>query len=52
MEKAYSGDADGTGIGLYLVNKFIQQYEGEIRIEDNSPRGTVVRLGFVPAARS
>jgi signal transduction histidine kinase len=51
-EKAYSGDADGTGIGLYLVNKFMQQYEGEIRIEDNSPRGTVVRLGFVPAARS
>ncbi len=50
MEKAYSGDADGTGIGLYLVNKFMQQYEGEIRIEDNSPRGTVVRLGFVPAA--
>lgn len=51
-EKAYSGDADGTGIGLYLVNKFMQQYGGEIRIEDNSPRGTVVRLGFVPAARS
>ena len=51
-EKAYSGDADGTGIGLYLVNKFMQQYEGEIRIEDNSPHGTVVRLGFVPAARS
>ena len=49
-EKAYSGDADGTGIGLYLVNKFMQQYEGEIRIEDNLPRGTVVRLGFVPAA--
>ncbi|MBS3761161.1 MAG: hybrid sensor histidine kinase/response regulator [Halodesulfurarchaeum sp.] len=50
MEKAYSGDADGTGVGLYLVNKFMQQYEGEIRIEDSSPRGTVVRLGFVPAA--
>jgi signal transduction histidine kinase len=49
-EKAYSGDADGTGIGLYLVNKFMQQYDGEIRIEDNSPRGTVVRLGFIPAA--
>ncbi len=49
-EKAYSGDADGTGIGLYLVTKFIQQYEGEIRIEDSSPRGTVVKLGFVPAA--
>jgi len=52
IEKAYSGDADGTGIGLYLVNKFMQQYDGEIRIEDNSPRGTVVRLGFVPAVRA
>jgi signal transduction histidine kinase len=49
MEKAYSGDADGTGIGLYLVNKFMKQYGGEVRIENNSPRGTVVRLGFVPA---
>jgi signal transduction histidine kinase len=51
-EKAYSSDVDGTGIGLYLVNKFMEQYEGEIQIEDNSPRGTVVKLGFVPAARS
>jgi signal transduction histidine kinase len=50
MEKAYSSDADGTGIGLYLVKQFMNQYDGVVRIEDNTPRGTVVKLGFVPAS--
>jgi signal transduction histidine kinase len=49
-KKAYSGDADGTGIGLFLVKKFMNQYEGEVRIENNSPCGTIVRLGFLPAS--
>ena len=50
MENAYLGNGDATGIGLYLVTKFMHQYEGMVRIENNAPRGTVVRLGFVPAA--
>ena len=44
-----AGGVDETHTGLYLVNKFITQYGGEVRIEDDSPEGTVVRLGFVPA---
>ena len=50
MEKAYSSDADGAGIGLYLVKQFMNQYDGVVRIEDNTPRGAVVKLGFVPAS--
>jgi sensor histidine kinase regulating citrate/malate metabolism len=50
MEKAYSSDADGTGIGLYLVKQFMNQYDGVVRIKDNTPRGAVVKLGFVPAS--
>lgn len=40
------GEAASTGQGLYLVKKLVERYGGEIRVEDNSPRGAVfvVRL--------
>ncbi|CAI50394.1 sensor box histidine kinase [Natronomonas pharaonis DSM 2160] len=34
-------DSDGTGLGLYLVDTLIDRYDGEIRVEDNDPRGAV-----------
>ena len=34
-------DSDGTGIGLYLVEKLVTSYGGTISIEENSPTGTV-----------
>jgi PAS domain S-box-containing protein len=39
-------ESPGTGIGLYLVRTLVDQYGGEIRVEDNEPRGAVfaVRL--------
>jgi PAS domain S-box-containing protein len=35
-------DSEGTGLGLYLVQSLVDQYGGEVWIEDNEPRGTVV----------
>lgn len=34
-----SGPTGNTGLGLYIVKKTIDRYGGEIRVEDNKPRG-------------
>ena len=36
----------GTGLGLYIVKRFVEIYEGEISISDNQPSGTVFTLSF------
>jgi len=33
-------ESDGTGIGLYLVEGLVAQFGGDVRVEDNEPRGT------------
>jgi PAS domain S-box-containing protein len=37
-------DSPGTGIGLYLVQTLIDQYDGRVWIEDNDPRGAVFKI--------
>ncbi len=32
----------GTGLGLYLVRSLVDHYGGEVWVEENEPRGTVV----------
>jgi signal transduction histidine kinase len=34
----------GLGLGLYVVKKTVERYGGDVRIESNSPRGTVIVL--------
>ncbi len=34
----------GTGLGLYLTSKIIQQYKGAIIVRDNTPKGTVFEI--------
>ncbi|WP_435095335.1 PAS domain-containing protein [Halorubrum sp. N11] len=34
-------ESGGTGVGLYLVKTLVDRYEGEIRVEDNEPTGSV-----------
>lgn len=34
-------DSPGTGIGLYLVETLLDQYDGDVWIEDNEPEGSV-----------
>lgn len=43
------GVGTGTGLGLALARSIVTRYGGEVRIEDNEPRGTVVVLGLKPA---
>jgi PAS domain S-box-containing protein len=37
-------DSAGSGLGLYLVNTLIEQYDGEVWVEDNDPEGAVFKL--------
>jgi PAS domain S-box-containing protein len=34
-------DSPGTGMGLYFVDTLVDQYGGDVRIEDNDPDGAV-----------
>jgi K+-sensing histidine kinase KdpD len=39
----------GTGLGLYLTSKIIQQYKGSISVRDNTPAGTVFEITVAAA---
>lgn len=39
----------GTGLGLYLTAKIIEQYKGSVLVRDNTPKGTVFEIA-VPVA--
>jgi PAS domain S-box-containing protein len=39
---------EGTGLGLYLVSKFIQAHEGSVKIDSTPGEGTTVMLRFPP----
>ena len=42
FEKGNKGaESPGSGIGLYLVDRLVSQYNGEIWVEDNDPTGAV-----------
>lgn len=34
----------GTGLGLYIVKRFVEIHKGKISIEPNQPQGTVVKV--------
>lgn len=34
----------GTGLGLYLTSKIVQQYKGAILVRDNTPHGSVFEI--------
>lgn len=39
-------ESAGTGLGLYLVDRLVERYDGDVWISDNTPDGTVVNLTF------
>ena len=43
-EGFFYGEKGNTGLGLYIVRKVVERYGGEIRVEDNDPRGTVFTI--------
>ncbi len=40
------GSSSGSGLGLYIVKRLVERYNGRVWVEDNKPTGTVfvVRL--------
>ena len=34
-------ESPGTGVGLYLVHMLVEQYGGEVWVQDNDPTGAV-----------
>ena len=46
-------ESGGSGIGLYLVNTLVENYGGDVWVEDNDPRGAifVVRLPMAESSR-
>ena len=43
------GRTGRSGLGLYIVRKMVERYGGDVRVEDNRPRGStfVIRLRVV-----
>ena len=37
-------EAKGTGLGLYLTKKIIEQHHGSITVRDNSPHGSIFEI--------
>ncbi len=40
-ERFKYGGTGGTGLGLYIVKKTIERYDGSIHIENNEPKGAI-----------
>jgi len=40
-EGFHFGEAGHTGIGLYIVQKTVEEYDGEVTVEDNKPHGAI-----------
>jgi signal transduction histidine kinase len=39
-------NSKGTGLGLYIVKRFVDYFNGEITIQNNFPKGTVFSIVF------
>jgi signal transduction histidine kinase len=51
FSKGQKGESSsGSGIGLYLVRTLVEQFDGDVWIEDNEPRGTVFTVELSKAA--
>ena len=40
----FSTRKDGTGLGLAIASRIISEHRGSIRIKDNEPHGTIVKI--------
>lgn len=52
FEKYFRGaqrQTKGTGLGLYLTKKIVQQHNGDISVENNIPHGSIFEMKFKAA---
>lgn len=40
----HTKEAKGTGLGLYLTKKIVEQHKGKITVTDNDPRGSIFEV--------
>jgi PAS domain S-box-containing protein len=45
-------DSESTGMGLYLVETLVDNYGGEVRVDDNEPEGSVFTVELETAAHT
>jgi signal transduction histidine kinase len=45
-------DSGGSGLGLYLVERLLEDFGGSITVSDNEPRGSVFEIELPVAAAS
>ena len=38
------GESKGSGLGLFIVKKTIERYDGSITVQDNKPKGTIFAI--------
>lgn len=50
VDSSSTREYGGTGLGLSIVKRLVEAHSGEIRIEDNAPRGTVFVVSLPQAA--
>jgi signal transduction histidine kinase len=42
----HTREAKGTGLGLYLTKKIVEQHNGNIIVTDNNPRGSIFEINL------
>jgi signal transduction histidine kinase len=40
----HTKEAKGTGLGLYLTKKIVEQHKGNIVVKDNTPNGSIFEI--------
>lgn len=50
VDSSSTREYGGTGLGLSIVKRLVEAHSGDIRIEDNSPKGTVFVVSLPQAA--
>jgi signal transduction histidine kinase len=50
VDSSSTREYGGTGLGLSIVKRLVEAHAGRIRIEDNTPKGTVFVVTFPQAA--
>ncbi|MDQ3393677.1 MAG: ATP-binding protein [Bacteroidota bacterium] len=52
MFKRFHTHVDGTGIGLYIVKRIIENKDGKIEVKSERDKGTIFTIYFVDVEKN